>query len=72
VGPYAPVFQQLVDEAQHFQDNQRERYAAEHYDAKTFEEKAALAQETTREILAILRKLQVHIRSHRHELVGRV
>ena len=71
VGPYAPVFEHLVAEAQRFQDNQRERYAAEEYDQKTFEEKAALAHETTKEILAVLRKLQVLIRVHRAELIGK-
>jgi hypothetical protein len=71
VGPYAPVFEQLVNEAQRFQDNQRARYAAEHYDPLTFDEKALLAQETTKEILAILRKLQVLIRTHKHELTGK-
>lgn len=71
IGPYTAVFEHLIAEAQRFQENQRERYAAEEYDQKTFEEKAALAHETTKEILAILRKLQVLIRIHREELVGK-
>ncbi len=70
VGPYAAVFEDLVAEAQRYQDNQRDRYASEQYDPKTFEEKSAIAHETTREILAILRKLQVLIHTHRKELVG--
>lgn len=68
VGTHAQLFNPLAEKAKHFQDINRVRYESAVYDAISFEEKAELAQQTSKELLSILRELSVLIRRHRIEL----